>query len=123
MSNVTKLNLTHHYLTTLIHLHTASNVLCYECDSRYDPNCADPFELSSLSLADQQALLVAQTNNNSKPTDAGIVNSADNRQQQRVPIETFGNNSSQIRIPKKYPNVAVCHGCCVKITSKTMEGG
>lgn len=32
-------------------------------------------------------------------------------------------NTTIRRRPKKLPNVAVCHGCCVKITSKMPDGG
>uniref|UniRef100_A0A6G1SPW6 UPAR/Ly6 domain-containing protein qvr n=1 Tax=Aceria tosichella TaxID=561515 RepID=A0A6G1SPW6_9ACAR len=103
----------------------SSNVLCYECDSRYDPNCADPFEFSSISLTDQQqSLLTAQANNNSLTTggDEAATNSSssdDNRQQQSrvAPAQPAANKTY-----KRFPTAPICHGCCVKITSKTPEG-
>lgn len=106
----------------------ASNVLCYECDSRYDPNCADPFDFSSLitvTRSDGQYLTTAPTNDNNKPED--LLSNNRNRQQQiQEPYTTLPNttttNSTSLQA-KKLPTALVCHGCCVKITSKLPDGG
>lgn len=87
----------------------ASNILCYECDSRYDPNCADPFDFSLLSTP--QYVDSSNQTTGRQPTDS--------RQQSAATPNVTALNQTV----KKLPNAAVCHGCCVKITSKTTEGG
>lgn len=118
----------------------ASNVLCYECDSQSDPNCADPFDLSP------EATLQPNTGSTNSSQIKPDYNTRQQQQQQQqhqqasfispystnINIETSiaatkpnDTNSSIIshRRQKKLPNVAICHGCCVKITSKMPDGG
>lgn len=106
----------------------ASTIHCYECDSRYDPNCADPFELASLSLAEQNTL-AAQANNLSSPTAGASLVPTNLQPTPSVQLNFHGpssqapaSNATLLAKVKKMPHVAVCHGCCVKITSKTPDG-
>lgn len=111
-------------------IYAASNVLCYECDSRYDPNCADPFDFSysaTLEPASQPTAPRLSTNNET-PTlsldnkQTGPLPSSNEQQITTAPNETSSTNIPQHRQPKKLPATAVCHGCCVKITSKSIDG-
>ena len=101
----------------------ASNILCYECDSRSDPNCADPFDfsLNAVLLDPTSSSLIGSDSNGSH--QAAVDVEAENRQQNQLeePSGLPATNGTHRR--KKIPPVTMCHGCCVKITSKTLEGG
>lgn len=115
---------------------TASNVLCYECDSRYDPNCADPFDFSYSASLDPQPAGQQATNPRLPPknNETSTTMALDNEQTGTLlptindqisiagPNETSSIIIPQHRQPKKLPAATVCHGCCVKITSKSISG-
>lgn len=93
-------------------------MLCYECDSRYDPNCADPFDFSvnaTLEPVKSKSLI------GDNDTNANSNRQANNLDLNIIPIES--NSTTSQRQPKRLPAATVCHGCCVKITSRTPDGG
>lgn len=110
-----------------------SNVLCFECDSRYDPNCADPFDFSPTATLDTSSMmsmmaLLNKHNKAANETNTAGAGSQSNQQQQQPhdSVDHLGGNANATvvkRQQKQLPKAVVCHGCCVKITSRMPDGG
>ena len=85
-----------------------SVLLCFECNSQNDPNCEDPFDFSP-----ERSLYPSSNQNVANNTASPKV----------LKNETKNQNANNVTLyRKRLPPVSVCHGCCVKLTSKLADG-